>query len=432
MQKLRATLAKPRLAKAIVCLFFTCFLLVGLLTAADYGQPWDELDEMDILRMNLWEYARALHADESAFEAWAQPNGLSLNRLTPISQSVERDHGVSAFYPIAGAALSQALPANARQLVWHLWCWALFTLGAYALYACCRQLGLSRFFSLLAALMLFLSPRFFAEGHYNNKDVVLTSLVLCVLWQALRLMKKPTFSGALWFVFFGALAANTKLAGLALWGLCALMVLVAQIVKKRLRGRVLGVGCAALGGFLVFYAALTPALWRDPTGFLAYLTKNAMAFSRWENYIRFRGVTFDTQFTPVPWYYLPYMMLATTPLWALLLAAVGQLSALPVLCGRGVGKHREQALPLLLVSLLWALPLGFALATRTTVYNGWRHFYFLYGPLLALAAWGASWLWARLCRMRPRWLRRAFAVMMALCMAFTGVGIAVNHPYQYA
>ena len=49
--------AGPRAAKIAVCLFFAAFLTLGLVTAADYGQPWDEQDEMDILRMNLWEYA---------------------------------------------------------------------------------------------------------------------------------------------------------------------------------------------------------------------------------------------------------------------------------------------------------------------------------------------------------------------------------------
>ena len=43
-----------------VCAFFAVFLALGLLTAADYGPSWDEQTEMDILRMNLWEYARVL------------------------------------------------------------------------------------------------------------------------------------------------------------------------------------------------------------------------------------------------------------------------------------------------------------------------------------------------------------------------------------
>ena len=43
---------------------------------------------------------------------------------------------------------------------------------------------------------------------------------------------------------------------------------------------------------------------------------------------------------------------------------------------------------MLLCSLLWLLPLGAAVLAHATVYNGWRHFYFLYGPMLVLAAYG--------------------------------------------
>ena len=93
---------KKRIAVAV---FFAAFWLLGLLTAADYGPSWDEQDEMDILRMNLWEYARILHLDEEAFQARAQADDtLTIGPLTPISQSIEQDHGIAAFYPLAGVA----------------------------------------------------------------------------------------------------------------------------------------------------------------------------------------------------------------------------------------------------------------------------------------------------------------------------------------
>ena len=87
--------ALPRWA---VCVFFAVFLALGLLTAADYGPSWDEQTEMDILRMNLWEYARVLGLDESRFEALAATQGpLAIETLRPISQSIEQDHGTAAF-----------------------------------------------------------------------------------------------------------------------------------------------------------------------------------------------------------------------------------------------------------------------------------------------------------------------------------------------
>ena len=48
--------------------------------------------------------------------------------------------------------------------------------------------------------------------------------------------------------------------------------------------------------------------------------------------------------------------------------------------------------------------------------------------MLALAVLGARELWTHMRGAR----RRVFAALLGLCMAFTGVGIATQHPYQYA
>lgn len=417
--------ALPRWA---VCAFFAVFLALGLLTAADYGPSWDEQTEMDILRMNLWEYARVLGLDESRFETLAARQGpLSIETLRPISQSIEQDHGTAAFYPFGWVVLDLSLTGAQQSALWHMACWGVFTLGGFALYAALRQMGLSRGWALLGPVCLLLTPPFFAHGHFNNKDIALFSLSLCGLWQALALARRPGFARGACFALCGALAANTKVAGLALWGLCALYVLIRLLMERRVTPRVWGVAGVTVLSFAALYALLTPALWADPAAFFGYLLSNAVAFQRWNGYVLFRGSVFDTTSQPLPWYYLPYMMLATTPLWILMLCAAGTALAM----WTGVRRLRARGAPglvPLLTVLLWLLPLAFAVLTRTRVYNGWRHFYFLYGPMLALAVLGARELWTHMRGAR----RRVFAALLGLCMAFTGVGIATQHPYQYA
>ena len=419
---------KKTFPRWLIAAFFAAFLLLGLFTAGDYGSPWDEQDEMDILRMNLWEYARAFGMDESAFEKRAgQFDGLTISALTPISESIEQDHGISAFYPMAGVVMSETITEAQRSAIWHMWCWVIFTLGAFALYSVLRHLDMSRPMALLGPVFLLLTPQFFAHGHFNNKDIALFSLVLCTLWQALRLMKKPTFANGLLFALAGTFAANTKLAGVAVWGLCALFVLLYQLLLRRMKGRVWAVAGITLGSFFVFYALLTPALWADPMGFVKYGVINALSFQRWKNILLFRGTVFHLGGQHLPFYYLPYMILATTPLWLIALLALGSLWALVA-----VVRSRpwvQRGMPLMLTLLLWALPLGVAVLTRTNVYNGWRHFYFVYGPMLVLAVWGTERLFACL---KKCGIRRVIAGALTLCMVLTAVGIVSEHPYQYA
>ncbi len=405
---------KWNVPKWAVALFFAAFLLLGFITAGDYGPIWDEVDEMDILRMNLWEYTRAFGGDETAFEKRAsQPDRLTISRLTPISQSIELDHGVAAFYPLGGVVMSETITEAQRSTLWHMGCWAVFTLGAFALYAACRQMGLSRLAALRGPLFLLLSPLFFAHGHVNNKDIALFSFALCLLWQGLKLMKAPGFSTGLAFSFFGALAANTKVAGAALWGVCAACVLVEQWRKRRMSRRTWAVAGVTFVSFFVFYALITPALWADPAGFVKYLLSNALAFQRWQNDILFRGTVFHLVSEQMPWYYLPYMIVATTPVWLVALIAIGAVWG----AIRAVRGSMEWLMPLLMAFL----PLGFAVLTRTHVYNGWRHFFFVYGPMLALAAWAAS---------MPK--KRLICLLLAVCILGGAVDLILQHPYQYA
>jgi len=413
----------------LTALFFLALTLLGALTAADYGQPWDEPWEQDILRLNLNQYAQWLGLpDRLTTRSTMQAPASGL-----IQDSMEKDHGECAYYPVFWLVASQTLSEAARMTLWHLYTWLWMVAGAGALWLICRRLGLSRLLSCAATLFLFLSPRMFAEGHYNNKDMVLLSLVLLTLWLALRLMEKPCVARALLFSLAGAATANTKVIGLMVWGLCALAVLWRQVAGRRMTGRVWGAAITALASFAVFYALLTPAMWADPIGYLSYGFNSAAGFTRWENYVLFRGSVFFLKEVHLPVYYLPYMILVTTPIWLILLIAAGQIFAFGrVLAARRRFAMDETAMALALCSLLWLLPLGFAVLAKPTLYNGWRHFYFLYGPMLALAAYGLKRAAEALRRLQSPIVRTLGAGALTLCMAVTGWQIAASHPNQYA
>lgn len=137
---------------------------------------------------------------------------------------------------------------------------------------------------------------------------------------------------------------------------------------------------------------------------------------------------------PLPRYYLVWMMLVTLPLYVTPLAAVGQLSVL-----RRVWQQRAAALrdpvtlALTAASLCWFVPLLFAVLTRPLVYNGWRHFYFVYAGVVLLGARGLSACIGFLRRRTGEYgMHRRLCGGLCLFFAWTAGDIAKNHPYQYA
>ncbi|MDD3214563.1 MAG: hypothetical protein PHY64_12885, partial [Eubacteriales bacterium] len=80
----------------LLALFWLTLALVGLLTVPSYGQPWDELWEMDILRMNYNQYASAFGSDSRM----ALTSSMEAPTSGLIADSEERDHGECAYYPV--------------------------------------------------------------------------------------------------------------------------------------------------------------------------------------------------------------------------------------------------------------------------------------------------------------------------------------------
>ena len=418
-----------RWAKLFTCLFFLGLLALGLYTSMDYGQPWDEPWEQDILRMNLNEYSAYFQIKTHLPLVSDIEKPLSGR----ISDSIERDHGLSAYYPAFLLVTAGGLSADTRMVLWHMVTWLWWMAGAVALYCIARRIRLSRLMSCAVVLFFALSPQLFAQGHYNNKDMVLLSALLLTLWLMLRLVERPVVWRALLFALVGAVSANTKLLGFFLYGACGLFAFLRLRAGNRMNKAAWLAAAAALVGYFAFWVLLTPAMWADPLKYLRYMVDNSLDFGRWSNYVLFRGGVYGYQHEALPFYYLPYMILVTTPLWLLVLIGIGQLFAIRKFVRERRGMFQSQTSWLLLLCTgLWLIPMAFQMASGSVIYNGWRHYFFLFAPMLILAAYGLQQTMAILRQWRNGVIANPFAALLALLMGATGVGMIRNHPYQYA
>jgi len=282
-------------------------------------------------------------------------------------------------------------------------------------------------------LLLYLSPRFFAEGHYNSKDMVLLSLALLSLWTGLRLLKKQTLLRGMLFSLAGAAAANTKIVGLLPWALMALCAVILLSARKAWTSRLWAVALGTVVVFVASYGLLTPALWLDPAGYFTHAFQNASAFSRWTGVVVFRGIVYDHPVNPLPRYYIPYMILVTLPLYTLPLAALGQGAAILRIGRQRLSVFKDvKTLTLLALTLSWLIPLGFVMIARPLVYNGWRHFYFVFAGLALLAGYGLQILVKVVSqRMKAMWSRKMAAALLCGCFTLSAIQIIMNHPFQY-
>lgn len=235
-------------------LFLSCLFLLGLLTIFPYGAHLDQKSEQDILYSNIKMYLHCLGGTESSLY-----NCLDTYGIMDIADSVEKDHGMAVYYPIFWILyINQASPFIGNA-IWHVYIYLLTFCGVAAMYGLLRKMFNNFQVPALTTSLLFFTPRMFAESHYNNKDMVLLSLTICIFYFGWRLLEEPSWKFITAFSLTGSLAANMKIIGLLIWGAVGLYITCAMFFMHQFNRKNLTkmMTCISLAVFI--YMLLTPA-----------------------------------------------------------------------------------------------------------------------------------------------------------------------------
>ena len=389
----------PLLALAL-CLAFAA---LGVALLDDYGVGWDELKQRHIAKANL-DY---ILGDSDA-----------------LLSSANRFYGVAFELPLL--LIEKALGLRDSRdiyLLRHLLTHLLFIAGAFFCGLLAWRMFGSRALAALAMLLFLLHPRLYAHSFFNSKDPVFAALFMIALFLIHRAFRRGT-PGAFALCGFGAgLAINLRVFGLLL----PLAVLAMrgldfwQAAGCSERRRILATGGAFAAVTLATMYAAHPYYWANPLRFLDAIP----ALSQQPDLVlnMFQGEVL--RFDEMPPHYIPTWFSITAPPLTLLLGGIGAAAV----CWQGVLRpdemlrNGELRFKALLVGCA-TLPVAVAIALQSTFYNGWRHFYFLWGPFSLLAAAGLFALGTA----GPRWFLACAAAGAGLvCVA---VAMAWLHPHQ--
>jgi len=284
-------------------------------------------------------------------------------------------------------------------------------------------------------MLFFLTPRFFAEGHYNNKDVMLLSLVIMVFALGYSCIEKPTIVRCILFAAVGALASNIKIVGFIAPGIIGIIyiIYIFNEEKKEKRRERFYKAMFTIVLFAFFYWALTPAMWSGMQEYFSYLFNNAIMFSRWDGQILFNGEIYRHSTTGLPKQYAIVQYLITTPLFISLLALVGAMVLVfDMFKNRKIKIFWQDSGNLLIIfgtisSLLFMI---YAIFSKMVLYNSWRHLYFCYIGIL----FSILYLFKRISKedIKNKTAKFLFFSVLSLYFGFTIIGLILNHPYQYA
>ncbi len=401
-----------------VPLFFAAVLMLGLLIFRSYGLSIDENQQRDTGMISLKHVAQIIAPD------WVA-NDRDFDRYqVPLPEYFDRDYGVAFETPVCW--LERVLhieDGGDKFLLRHLCTFLVFFGGLIAVY----QLAARRFrdwrLGLLAALWLLLTPRFFAESFYNDKDVVFMAVFAIATNTGVRMLLRPTIGRTLVHALLCAIAIDVRIPGvfvaLATVALFVWRGVLAEVRWVRLAS-LLALFVGVLAGLVVLF---WPYLWPAPLDNFLEAFDHMSSF-RWGGSVLYQGEFILA--TDLPWHYSLVWMGITTPLLYLGAGLLGISLAVRHLVQQRWRLWRDENGMQDIVFLgLFAGPLVAVIALHSVLYDGWRQVYFVYPSFILLALRG----WVAAAGGRPSWPKALYGAT-ALSMALTAAQMMRDHPLQ--
>jgi hypothetical protein len=421
--------SKIRIGSQVHGVFLLLTLAVGIGLFRDYGLSWDEQTQRNSGIVFLNDIQERFHMRPVYIP---QP-------VPKLEDYRDREFGASfETFLFAAERLFGFSDYRPVFLFRHLMNFLFFWIGIVVFGSSLRHLFRHPLMPLAGCLMLLLHPRIFADAFYNSKDIILMVFFIFSFRLFLAFRESWKLSVAFWFALLSALAFNVRPAGILI-PVAAFLVLLKPATdglrETGSRRRIITLLFYLL--FFVFFVWMTnPYFWDDP---LSKIFQVVVKFLKYDTSHTAGNLLFLGNYLPtasLPWYYLPVWIAVTTPVFYLILLLAGLITMIRGIPVRDfLRKGGPGNGPLLFVLGWWILPLLTAILFRSTLYDGWRHFYFIWPALVITGMYGLDALLdypvTRMKKTAGRTIRWVVLAALISTWGFTAWFIYRWHPHQY-
>ncbi|HEY3992748.1 MAG TPA: hypothetical protein VGM01_07675 [Ktedonobacteraceae bacterium] len=310
-------------------------------------------------------------------------------------------------------------------------------LGVVAIALCGFELG-GWWFALLAALSLWLYPRYFGAIFNNPKDIPFATASTFLLWSVLVLMRQwqdhqKTLRNSLGVAFFLALAVAIRVNGILWYAILALLLAgwwlfhfqqvkrakqLFQTIEHHINASVT-IGIVSFLGIM----AMWPYIFINPFEDLSESIK-IIANYPWNGSVLYQGQNQLAVDLPRS-YALVWLVIGSPP--ALILLTVLGLLFLCVWCVR----KRAIDPQMTIVTLAFVLPLASIVLLHSELYNALRQFIFLVPPMILLAVYALTRMFVFFWQRKQKVLLGVLVLLTVANFTWITKDMLELHPYEY-
>ena len=413
--------------KLFTFLFFFIFLIIGIAIFPHFGISIDE-DNTRISGLSSLKYVLEIFSPELTKNSDKFTNIPSLHEF--------REQGIGAIFDLPMAFMEYIFNiSDSRQyyLLRHFFNYLIFFSSVCFFFLIIKKRYESSHMAILGSLFLVLSPRIFADSFYNNKDLIFLSLFIICLYYALKFLENSNIKNTILFSLTSSLATDIRILGIILPIIIIFFYLIKNFKFKNNKIKVLSPIILLLILTPLFITLFWPYLWNDPLNNFITIFKKLGHFD--ENIYNFYfGEYIDAR--NIPWHYPVVWLGITTPLIYIILFIIGFIFTIKKIYKNLIKIEQDEnnnfwqnkkEMQDLVFFTTFLIPLIIVIYLNSTLYDGWRHLYFIYPIFLLISLLGLHII-------RITFFRKKLNILLVLIICLlspTFIWMIKNHPHQF-
>jgi len=367
--------------RTLIAILTVAYLALGIFVHDDYGIQWDEKANRAIGERSVKDVEQFFDQGINHPPRMFDDKGTAFENILVVAERV--------------VGLNFEEDPKDVYLLRHLLTFSIFFVAVFLFGRLCALLHGSWKWGVLGSLLLVLSPRIFAHSFFNSYDIAFLSASIFCAFAFFQLTRTNHMGWAITLGLFCGFATGVRVIGVLyvamILGALALQCLWLPRGVSRRQSCVLVASFAV--SVVVFTVVCWPFLWSDPVGNLSW-TLLEVSKIKWPGSVLYNGEVIRG--THLPWHYNLVWIGITVPIGYLLLAGFGtaaffqrtwqsraQLGAAP---GAMFLANRMT----LYVTGWLVAPLLAPMLLGSTLFDDWRHHYFVYPAIVLIALYGAK------------------------------------------
>jgi glycosyltransferase involved in cell wall biosynthesis/tetratricopeptide (TPR) repeat protein len=278
---------------------------------------------------------------------------------------------------------------------------------------------------ILAMVLLICSPSWFGHNFANPKDIPFSVGYTAGIYFILLFLKalpQPNSKHVFGLVCSIGWAMGVRIGGFLLIAYLVLFIALYAFFTSQLKTAFTAKLFRQMAVVSVLGYLIAILFW--PYAHLGIISKPLEALKVMSNFFVNIGMLYDGKkilSNQIPWYYIPKYIMYTAPLVVLAGSALGLVS-IPLL----YRKNKTLLLFSLFVLFTVIFPVAYAVHKKSSLYDGWRHFLFIYPPLVVIATIG----WMSLVNSRQKALKFAALGLVVAGLIMPMRFAVANHPFE--